>query len=71
MFPSKFNSTCLLPAEHAELGQMLRTGSDGVFPYWDVTLEQDVGLDVTLEVPKRYASSRSPRNDSGFFAIRV
>jgi hypothetical protein len=43
MFPSKFTSTCLLPAEHAELGQMLGTGSDGVFPYCNVMLEQDVG----------------------------
>jgi hypothetical protein len=66
MFPSKFTSTCLLPAEHAELGQMLGTGSDGVFPYCNVTLEQDVVSDVTLEVPRRYGSSRAPRNDSGF-----
>jgi hypothetical protein len=66
MFPSTFTSTCLFPAEHAELGQMLGTGMDGVFPYCDVTLEQDVGLDVTLEVPRRYDSKISPRNDIGF-----
>jgi hypothetical protein len=66
MFPSMFTSMCLLPLEHAELGQMLGTGSDGVFPYCNVTLEQDVGLDVMLEVPRRHGSIISPRNDSGF-----
>jgi hypothetical protein len=62
-FPSKYTLMCLFPAEHVELGQMLGTLSDGVFL---VMLEQDVGLDVMLEVPRRYGSKISPRNDSGF-----
>jgi hypothetical protein len=66
MFPSKFTSTCLVPAEHAELGQMLGTRSDGVFSYRDVMLEQYVGLDVMLEVSGRYGSKISPRNDNVF-----
>jgi hypothetical protein len=66
MFPSKFTSACLLPAEHAELGQMLGTGSDSMFPYCDVTLEQDLGLEGVLELPGRQdSSSRSPRSDGG------
>jgi hypothetical protein len=45
---------------------MLGTRSDGVFPYCDVTLEQDVGIeDVTLSVPGRDGSSSSPRSDGG------
>ncbi len=47
---------------------MLGTGSDGVFPYCNVTLEQDVGLDVMLEVPRSYGFSRSPKKDSGFLS---
>ena len=52
VFSPKLTSMCLLSQEHAELDQMLGTGSDQVFPYCAVTLKQDV-LEGVPEVPQR------------------